>query len=237
MRQSDTQLFFGGYRDPYNGDQMYVSHNWTPNLNQWYHIVGQTGSESMSLYIDGVRVASRYNAGLGVYYSFWTSSSNLLQIGDQGGNPNLTGFIDDFRLTIGKARYGTTYTVPTVTYPAQGPVDIPYVIDNLEDVDTKTAAPSNGQVLTWNGTKWIPSAVSVPAGSINALTDVDTVTTAPSSNQSLVWNGTNWIPATVVRSSLTGITGATAVTNCVAISQANYDAIATKDPNTLYVIV
>ena len=39
-----------------------------------------------------------------------------------------------------------------------------------------------------------------------------------------------------VRSLTTGISGASAVTNCVAISQANYDALTTKDANTLYVI-
>lgn len=39
-----------------------------------------------------------------------------------------------------------------------------------------------------------------------------------------------------VRSLTAGISGAAVVTNCVALSQANYDAIAVKDPNTLYVI-
>lgn len=37
-------------------------------------------------------------------------------------------------------------------------------------------------------------------------------------------------------SSTTGITGATAVSNIVFISQANYDAIGTKNSTTLYVI-
>lgn len=41
----------------------------------------------------------------------------------------------------------------------------------------------------------------------------------------------------VVRSLTSGIAGATAVTNIVAISQANYDAIASKDSSTIYVIV
>jgi hypothetical protein len=41
----------------------------------------------------------------------------------------------------------------------------------------------------------------------------------------------------VVRSLTAGITGATAVANIVAISQANYDALAAKDSSTIYVIV
>lgn len=40
-----------------------------------------------------------------------------------------------------------------------------------------------------------------------------------------------------VLSNVTGITGASTIKNCVALSQANYDAITTPDPNTLYVIV
>lgn len=39
-----------------------------------------------------------------------------------------------------------------------------------------------------------------------------------------------------VESDIAGITGAAAVTNIVSISQANYDALATKDASTLYII-
>lgn len=39
-----------------------------------------------------------------------------------------------------------------------------------------------------------------------------------------------------VESDVTGITGATAITNIVSLSQADYDALATKDASTLYVI-
>lgn len=41
----------------------------------------------------------------------------------------------------------------------------------------------------------------------------------------------------LVKSNATGITGASTVSNIVTISQANYNAIAVKDPNTVYVIV
>jgi len=40
-----------------------------------------------------------------------------------------------------------------------------------------------------------------------------------------------------ISSNITGITGASVISNIVSISQANYDALSTKDPNTLYVIV
>jgi hypothetical protein len=39
-----------------------------------------------------------------------------------------------------------------------------------------------------------------------------------------------------VTSVVDGVNGATRITNCMAISQTDYDAIVSKDPNTLYVI-
>lgn len=41
----------------------------------------------------------------------------------------------------------------------------------------------------------------------------------------------------LVQSNMFGITGASGINNLVQISQANYDALATKDPNTVYFIV
>lgn len=45
------------------------------------------------------------------------------------------------------------------------------------------------------------------------------------------------LPSGLVRSNTSGITGASGVNNLIQISQANYDALVTKDPNTIYFIV
>lgn len=54
------------------------------------------------------------------------------------------------------------------------------------------------------------------------------------------WASTSYSPAVddanVVRSITTGIAGADAITNIVSLTQAEYDAIAVKDSQTLYVI-
>jgi hypothetical protein len=42
-------------------------------------------------------------------------------------------------------------------------------INSLADVDTATAAPTNNQVLSWNGTNWVPATVSAGGGSTVAL--------------------------------------------------------------------
>lgn len=47
---------------------------------------------------------------------------------------------------------------------------------------------------------------------------------------------TGAVPANVVISDPSGISGATQITNIVVISQTDYDALATKDPNTIYII-
>ncbi len=69
-------------------------------------------------------------------------------------------------------------------------------INNHTDVDTSTNTPTNGQVLSWDGTNWVPADVTATSiGSINNHTDVDTSTMAPVSGQVLSWDGTNWVPA------------------------------------------
>ena len=79
-------------------------------------------------------------------------------------------------------------------------------IDDLSDVDTTTAAPTNGQVLEWNGTNWVPATVSGGGGatSLDDLTDVDTSTVAPTDGQVLTWVDANsqWEPATATSGSI-----------------------------------
>ncbi len=84
-------------------------------------------------------------------------------------------------------------------------------IDNLTDVDVSSNTPNNGQILSWNGTNWVPANdnnTTYVAGngldlsgttfslnsSIDNLTDVDVSTNPPANGQALGWNGTNWVP-------------------------------------------
>ena len=72
-------------------------------------------------------------------------------------------------------------------------------INDLTDVDTTTAAPTDGQALVWDNanSEWVPGTVAADLGttSIDALQDVDTTTTVPTNNQVLAWDGSNWVPA------------------------------------------
>lgn len=79
-------------------------------------------------------------------------------------------------------------------------------IDDLQDVDTTSQAPSTGQALVWNGGAWVPTDVSdvdLATTSINELQDVDTTST-PSTGQALIWDGANWIPGNVLSQGISG---------------------------------
>lgn len=67
-------------------------------------------------------------------------------------------------------------------------------LGSLEDVDLTSNAPSTNDYLKYNGTKWVPSAVTASVASIDDIGDVDTTTTAPQNGYILEWNGTSWVP-------------------------------------------
>jgi hypothetical protein len=68
-------------------------------------------------------------------------------------------------------------------------------INQLNDVDTATVAPSSGNVLTWDGTEWVPSAPSLVAHTIGQHSDVLT-TPAPLEGEGLRWDSlaNKWVP-------------------------------------------
>ena len=95
---------------------------------------------------------------------------------------------------------------------ATAPVSANGSIDTHSDVDVSTTSPTNGQVLSWNGTNWVPAddanttytagtglALTGTVFSLNSgidnLTDVDVTTSAPTNGQVLNWDGSNWVPA------------------------------------------
>ena len=78
--------------------------------NTWHHIALSRSGTSTRLFLDGVQVGSTY-----------TDSNNYLVgasrpiFGASGFNTadvNYLGYIDDFRITRGYARYTSTFTPP-----------------------------------------------------------------------------------------------------------------------------
>lgn len=78
----------------------------------WHHLALVRNGGTVSLYIDGVSVASSAISG-----SINDSSNNFTvgQAGEATVNP-FTGYIDEFRLSVGIARWTSNFTPPTAPY-------------------------------------------------------------------------------------------------------------------------
>lgn len=92
---------------------------------------------------------------------------------------------------------------------------IPDELNDLSDVNISGQA--QGEALVWDGTKWVNGTVST-VGNLDDLNDVDT--TGKASGDSLRYDGNEWI----------------AKPTTIALTQAEYDALQAKEPNTHYVI-
>lgn len=77
--------------------------SWTANT--WYHIAAVRSGNSFTIYRDGGSVAT---------------GSNTVSFVDAAGyyiGRNVNGYVDDFRVTKGVARYTGTFTPPTAAFP------------------------------------------------------------------------------------------------------------------------
>lgn len=93
----------------------------------------------------------------------------------------------------------------SITAADLSPGLIPQSINDLNDVNT--AGASNGQVLKWNGTQWIPQDDNTTSGSGNTATlaplsgngssgsPVTIGQNGAANGQVLKWNGISWAPA------------------------------------------
>ncbi|MGZ8432775.1 MAG: hypothetical protein ACXWYM_00325 [Candidatus Binatia bacterium] len=113
--------------------------------------------------------------------------------------------------------------------------------------DVLISDPESGEVLTYNGTKWVNN--TVPGGgssTLDGLTDV--VIDTPADNELLAYDSAsetfkNQTPAEAglddryVKSDTTGLAGAIRALNMVIISQEDYDALdEPRDPQTLFIV-
>jgi hypothetical protein len=103
-----------------------IVYPFTPNLDQWYHIAVVRSSGFLFLYVNGQQLglpiadSSTYFAG--------TSRFGLGCQPDNGSGAILTGtslagWMDEFRLTVGFARYTSNFTPTTVEFPRGSPSD------------------------------------------------------------------------------------------------------------------
>lgn len=144
-----------------------IGNAWSPSADTWYHLAAVRNGNDLLMFVDGVQIGSAGSITTPIY-----DSSRPLTVGSyelsSGYTNELTGYMDNFRLTPGIARYTTNFT-PGDALAAAGPAD--------------------GQVLTWvdANSQWEPGDLS-----INDLSDVDAAPLTVSPAQLYTTYDSNW---------------------------------------------
>lgn len=97
----------GGKLKWYNGSTFSGAN--TAVINTWQHFAICRASGTLSMYLNGVKDATTF-----------TDTTNLnttYSVGGDAFGQALTGFMDEFRITGGVARYSANFTPPTAAFP------------------------------------------------------------------------------------------------------------------------
>lgn len=117
-----TQLVLGVSSDPYvyasiAGNQMFAITPQTVPVSAWRHVALTRASGTTRLFVNGVQYASTATGGA------TNLSSPIKKIGGLINTTNsFNGKIDEFRVTVGVARYVSNFTPPSLPFPDQGPL-------------------------------------------------------------------------------------------------------------------
>lgn len=89
-----------------------IARPFVPSLNTWYHVAGSRSGTTYRLFVDGTQLGA--TATTTVNYS-----TTAPRVGGNTGVDSFNGWVDDFRLTRGVARYTANFTPPTRAFPNQ----------------------------------------------------------------------------------------------------------------------
>ena len=161
-RHDDANTVFSVAFFPLAGNDLVLQSTTTVVNDTWYHLAVTRSGSTFRLFVNGVEEASYTNTA-----AVSASSEVLAYVGGtiEGQSASANGYVDELRITKGVARYTSNFAPPTEAFAdAGGQVQIPYSIDNLDDVDVANA--TEGQLLGYNATagKWEPSNFSLNNG-------------------------------------------------------------------------
>ena len=156
-------------------------------VNTWYHLAVTRNGNNWRLFINGV-IQELVTSGATLTSGFASPSQIFLTLGrinDLPFNDDLQyiGLIEDFRLTMGNARYVSNFTPPSAPLPVtsggtRNVKDYFISFSGLTDVDD-TVTPQQDWVPAWSTTqsKYIPKPIGsggeVVSLSLNQLTNVN----------------------------------------------------------------
>ena len=162
------------------------------SINTWYHVAVTRNGNDWRLFINGI-VQQLETAAVVLTAGFASPSQIFLTLGRLNDLPfndatQYIGLIEDFRLTLGNARYVANFTPPINPLPAtsggtRNVKDYFISFAGLTDVD-ETITPQQDWVPAWSTTqgKYIPKPIG-PGGevvslSLNQLTNVNVSSSA-----------------------------------------------------------
>lgn len=113
----------GGMRAALYSGSTATTHNfsWSPSIDTWYAIALVRNGNTVSLYVDGVKTGSDL-----AYSSTLNDSTEPFAIGaiNDAASFSFNGWLDEFRLTKGQARYTANYTPDASAFEAVQCVDM-----------------------------------------------------------------------------------------------------------------
>jgi hypothetical protein len=121
----------GGWAFIYRGDisslQLSVNSNvtytkaWAPSVSVWYHVAVSRSGSNLRFFINGTQIGTTSTSSDNI-----TGATTLVLGNNLGGTPNLylNGYLDEFRMTYGYARYTSNFTAPTSQFPSTGPIPL-----------------------------------------------------------------------------------------------------------------
>ena len=113
----------------HNGDSTRITGTTTVSAGQWYHIALSGTSGSYKLFLNGTQEGSTSSNGftggttnkyIGTFY--WAGLGGAVRL--------VNGYIEDFRITKGEARYTSNFTPPTSAHLTQAGDANKYIVIN-----------------------------------------------------------------------------------------------------------
>lgn len=166
-----------------------ISSGWSGNAGtmvagKWHHIAGVKSGNVCTFYLDGVAVGvtSTHAEALG-------SITEDIQFGRSGGT-YMSGYVSDFRITKGVARYTANFIPPTSALPTAPAATDQYfnnvaLLMHMDGADTGTAFPDvKGATVTRNGSAITSISRSMFGSALKLNGSTDYLTVAANSNYS-----------------------------------------------------
>lgn len=186
------------------------------NANTWYHFAVQLDwgavpnrsvAPKVSVWLNGSLVVTNVTPGI----SFASGDSTDFLFNAYGGS-SYSKYYDGLHVAQSVSSavvLMTANTTPTLFQDAikalgptkgsslvynggewvDGAANVVASIDDLSDVDTTTNPPSNGQVLSWDGTNWVPAVSTGGGGSSITGTIIRKTETETASGGALTFSG------------------------------------------------